>query len=102
MYMVAEHQHGRFDASPLHIAHALRATELKHSNRRPIEKPLDSYLEWRSERKKKVVAMNGLNPGLCHRQVGNRKSVGNENLKKGGRDIANCVTNPFPAYYLSY
>ncbi|KZS15757.1 Uncharacterized protein APZ42_018970 [Daphnia magna] len=45
MYMVAEHQHGRFDASTLHIAHALRATELKHSNRRPIEKPLDSYLD---------------------------------------------------------
>lgn len=40
----AEHQYGRFDASALHIAHALRATELQRSYRRPIEKPLDSYL----------------------------------------------------------
>lgn len=50
--------------------------------------------------KKKVVAMNALNPGLCHRQVGNRKSVGNENKKKGGRDIANGVTNPFLGFFL--
>lgn len=40
----AEHQYGRFDASALHIAHALRATELQRSYKRPIEKPLDSYL----------------------------------------------------------
>ena len=39
-----EHQYGRFDASALHIAHALRATEIQRSYRRPIEKPLDSYL----------------------------------------------------------
>lgn len=40
----SDHQYGRFDASALHIAHALRATELQRSYRRPIEKPLDSYL----------------------------------------------------------
>ena len=40
----SEHQYGRFDASALHIAHALRATELQRSYQRPKEKPLDSYL----------------------------------------------------------
>ena len=39
-----EHQYGRFDASALHIAHALRATEIQRSYQRPQEKPLESYL----------------------------------------------------------
>jgi len=40
-----EHQYGRFDASALHIAHALRATEIQRSYQRPQEKPLESYLD---------------------------------------------------------
>ena len=40
----SDHQYGRFDASALHIAHALRATEIQRSYQRPKEKPLDSYL----------------------------------------------------------
>ena len=40
----ADHQYGRFDASALHIAHALRATELQRGYQRPQEKPLESYL----------------------------------------------------------
>lgn len=41
----SDHQYGRFDASALHIAHALRATEIQRSYQRPKEKPLDSYLD---------------------------------------------------------
>jgi len=39
------YQYGRFDASALHIAHALRATELQKAyNNKGREKPIDYYL----------------------------------------------------------
>lgn len=38
------HQYGRFDASALHIAHALRATELQKAYNKAREKPIDYYL----------------------------------------------------------
>ena len=39
------YQYGRFDASALHIAHALRATELQKSyQKRAREKPIEYYL----------------------------------------------------------
>ncbi|KAG8227361.1 hypothetical protein J437_LFUL003350 [Ladona fulva] len=41
---VGEYQYGRFDASALHIAHALRATKLQRAYGRPREKPIDCYL----------------------------------------------------------
>lgn len=39
-----DYQYGRFDASALHIAHALRATELQKSYGKAREKPIDFYL----------------------------------------------------------
>lgn len=38
------YQYGRFDASALHIAHALRATELQKAYNKAREKPIDYYL----------------------------------------------------------
>ena len=38
----SSYKYGRFDASALHIAHALKATELQHSYRK--ERSLDAYL----------------------------------------------------------
>lgn len=38
------YQYGRFDASALHIAHALRATELHKSYNKAREKPIEYYL----------------------------------------------------------
>lgn len=38
------HQYGRFDASALHIAHALKQTELQRAYARSREKPIDCYL----------------------------------------------------------
>ncbi|KAJ1524401.1 hypothetical protein ONE63_010901 [Megalurothrips usitatus] len=38
------YQYGRFDASALHIAHALRATELQKSYNKAREKPIEYYL----------------------------------------------------------
>lgn len=38
------YQYGRFDASALHIAHALRATELQKAYNKRSEKPIDFYL----------------------------------------------------------
>lgn len=38
------YQYGRFDASALHIAHALKQTELQKSYRSTREKPIDCYL----------------------------------------------------------
>lgn len=38
------YQYGRFDASALHIAHALRATELCKSYNKAREKPIEYYL----------------------------------------------------------
>lgn len=40
----AEHQYGRFDASALHIAHALRATEIQKGYNKAREKPIEYYL----------------------------------------------------------
>lgn len=40
----ASYQYGRFDASALHIAHALRATELHKAYNKGREKPIDYYL----------------------------------------------------------
>ncbi|CAH4029073.1 unnamed protein product [Pieris brassicae] len=41
-----DYQYGRFDASALHIAHALKQTELQKAYHRPREKPIDCYLAW--------------------------------------------------------
>lgn len=38
------HEYGRFDASALHIAHALRATEIQKAYNKAREKPIDYYL----------------------------------------------------------
>jgi len=40
----ASHEYGRFDASALHIAHALRATEIQKAYNKAREKPIDYYL----------------------------------------------------------
>ncbi|KAJ3638502.1 hypothetical protein MTP99_001862 [Tenebrio molitor] len=45
------YQYGRFDASALHIAHALKQTELQKSYRMHREKPIDCYLD-RDEQKR--------------------------------------------------
>ncbi|CAG9834340.1 unnamed protein product [Diabrotica balteata] len=45
------YQYGRFDASALHIAHALKQTELQKSYKVHREKPIDCYLD-RDEQKK--------------------------------------------------
>ncbi|XP_049963095.1 hillarin [Schistocerca serialis cubense] len=39
------YQYGRFDASALHIAHALKATELQRAYSKHREKPIDYYLD---------------------------------------------------------
>ncbi|XP_044740182.1 hillarin isoform X2 [Chrysoperla carnea] len=39
------YQYGRFDASALHIAHALRQTELQKAYQKAREKPIDCYLD---------------------------------------------------------
>lgn len=39
-----DYQYGRFDASALHIAHALRATELHKAYNKAREKPIEFYL----------------------------------------------------------
>ena len=38
------YQYGRFDASALHIAHALKQTELQKGYSKAREKPIDFYL----------------------------------------------------------
>lgn len=41
----SDYQYGRFDASALHIAHALRATELQRNYKKiSYDRPLDTYL----------------------------------------------------------
>lgn len=35
---------GRFDASALHIAHALKQTEIQKSYKKGLDKPIDEYL----------------------------------------------------------
>lgn len=38
------YHYGRFDASALHIAHALKQTEIQKAYRMNREKPIDCYL----------------------------------------------------------
>ncbi|CAH0552085.1 unnamed protein product [Brassicogethes aeneus] len=45
------YQYGRFDASALHIAHALKQTELQKAYKQNREKPIDCYLD-RDEQKR--------------------------------------------------
>ncbi|KAL1512646.1 hypothetical protein ABEB36_002205 [Hypothenemus hampei] len=45
------YQYGRFDASALHIAHALKQTELQKSYKIHREKPIDAYLDRDEQRK---------------------------------------------------
>ncbi|CAG9863840.1 unnamed protein product [Phyllotreta striolata] len=45
------YQYGRFDASALHIAHALKQTELQKSYKVHREKPIDCYLDRDEQRK---------------------------------------------------
>lgn len=40
----ADYKYGRFDASALHIAHALKQTEIQKAYNKPREKPIDYYL----------------------------------------------------------
>jgi hypothetical protein len=40
----SDYKYGRFDASALHIAHALKQTEIQKSYNKAREKPIDSYL----------------------------------------------------------
>ena len=39
-----DYKYGRFDASALHIAHALKQTEIQKAYDKPREKPIDYYL----------------------------------------------------------
>lgn len=39
-----DYKYGRFDASALHIAHALKQTELQKAYNKRREKPIDYYL----------------------------------------------------------
>ncbi|CAG9795531.1 unnamed protein product [Diatraea saccharalis] len=55
-----DYQYGRFDASALHIAHALKQTELQKAYHRPREKPIDCYLAERiinGNKEKKTVRL---------------------------------------------
>ncbi|XP_022911836.1 hillarin [Onthophagus taurus] len=45
------YQYGRFDASALHIAHALKQTELQKAYRTHREKPIDCYLDRDEQRR---------------------------------------------------
>ncbi|KAF7279930.1 hypothetical protein GWI33_006600 [Rhynchophorus ferrugineus] len=47
----AAYQYGRFDASALHIAHALKQTELQKSYKINREKPIDVYLDRDEQRR---------------------------------------------------
>lgn len=40
----ADYKYGRFDASALHIAHALKQTEIQKAYNKMREKPIDYYL----------------------------------------------------------
>lgn len=40
----SDYKYGRFDASALHIAHALKQTELQKAYNKAREKPIDYYL----------------------------------------------------------
>lgn len=39
-----DYKYGRFDASALHIAHALKQTEIQKAYNKAREKPIDFYL----------------------------------------------------------
>lgn len=39
-----DYKYGRFDASALHIAHALKQTEIQKAYKKRREKPIDYYL----------------------------------------------------------
>lgn len=39
-----DYKYGRFDASALHIAHALKQTEIQKAYNKSREKPIDYYL----------------------------------------------------------
>lgn len=41
----AHHRWGHFDSSALHIQHALRATEVQRKYSKPIEQPIEAYLD---------------------------------------------------------
>lgn len=40
----SDYKYGRFDASALHIAHALKQTEIQKAYNKMREKPIDFYL----------------------------------------------------------
>lgn len=40
----SDYKYGRFDASALHIAHALKQTEIQKAYNKAREKPIDFYL----------------------------------------------------------
>merc|ERR1712048_130258 len=40
-----EHRWGQFDSSALHIAHALKATEVQRKYSKPHEQPIETYLD---------------------------------------------------------
>lgn len=40
----SDYKYGRFDASALHIAHALKQTEIQKAYNKRREKPIDYYL----------------------------------------------------------
>ncbi|XP_018566054.1 hillarin [Anoplophora glabripennis] len=49
------YQYGRFDASALHIAHALKQTELQKSYKMTREKPIDCYLDRDEQRRLEMI-----------------------------------------------
>ncbi|KAJ8973915.1 hypothetical protein NQ317_000460, partial [Molorchus minor] len=49
------YQYGRFDASALHIAHALKQTELQKSYKSSQEKPIDCYLDRDEQRRLEMI-----------------------------------------------
>nr|XP_023021280.1 hillarin-like isoform X1 [Leptinotarsa decemlineata]XP_023021281.1 hillarin-like isoform X2 [Leptinotarsa decemlineata] len=49
------YQYGRFDASALHIAHALKQTELQKSYKVSREKPIDCYLDRDEQRRLEMI-----------------------------------------------
>ncbi|XP_066158165.1 hillarin [Euwallacea fornicatus] len=51
----AGYQYGRFDASALHIAHALKQTELQKSYKMHREKPIDAYLDRDEQRRLEMI-----------------------------------------------
>lgn len=48
----SDYKYGRFDASALHIAHALKQTEIQKAYNKRREKPIDFYLVSKKMKKK--------------------------------------------------